>query len=197
MKCARSSIAAPAIAVRSLAVTTALAAALVAGAVPALAQQSSSYKLQESVLNAAGQPEQGVFLASSGYRVTLDSVGDTVQGVVISTASYILGGGFVGPYVPPGEVQGLAFSSATDLEWLPEASAGTYNLYRGGIATLPGGFGQCFAPGLGTTSAADMEIPLEGLGFFYLVTAENLLAEEGTKGRSSNGTERPNPIPCP
>jgi hypothetical protein len=32
---------------------------------------------------------------------------------------------------------------------------------------------------------------------FYLVTGENRLGEEGTKGRTSTGAERVNPTPCP
>jgi hypothetical protein len=36
-----------------------------------------------------------------------------------------------------------------------------------------------------------------GQGYFYLVTAKNLIAEEGIKGRASSGSLRANPAPCP
>ena len=39
--------------------------------------------------------------------------------------------------------------------------------------------------------------PPTGNGWFYLVTAENLLREEVTKGWTSEGVERLNPAPCP
>jgi hypothetical protein len=47
------------------------------------------------------------------------------------------------------------------------------------------------------TNAADGGIPAIGTAFFYFVTAENLLDEEGTKGLDSLGHERPNSSPCP
>ena len=47
------------------------------------------------------------------------------------------------------------------------------------------------------TSAVDDTLPSTGTGLFYLVTGVNRLREEGTKGRSSSGTERANPLPCP
>ncbi|HEV8700972.1 MAG TPA: hypothetical protein VGV60_06840 [Candidatus Polarisedimenticolia bacterium] len=82
-----------------------------------------------------------------------------------------------------------------------EPSTGTYNLYRGsigpGLGAPPGNFGDCLqSPVTGTTSS-DHAAPAVGRVWFYLVTASNLLDEEGTKGRSSDGTPRPNPAPCP
>jgi hypothetical protein len=40
-------------------------------------------------------------------------------------------------------------------------------------------------------------VPDPGQGFFYLVTARNRLAEEGTKGSTSAGVPRSNAFPCP
>jgi len=39
-------------------------------------------------------------------------------------------------------------------------------------------------------NATDASIPAAATGYFYLVTAENRLAEEGTKGSNSTGGER-------
>ena len=47
------------------------------------------------------------------------------------------------------------------------------------------------------TSAVDAALPNPGAGFFYLVTGVSRLREEGTKGRTSAGAVRPNPLPCP
>ena len=71
-----------------------------------------------------------------------------------------------------------------------------YNLYRNTLASLPGDMGGCYRSALAGASFVETETPPSGAGWFYLVTAENLLSEEGTKGRSSDGTERANAIPC-
>jgi hypothetical protein len=48
-----------------------------------------------------------------------------------------------------------------------------------------------------TETTTDPDVPSVTTGYFYLVTADNRLDEEGTKGFRSNGTERGNPAPCP
>jgi hypothetical protein len=130
--------------------------------------------------------------------VTLDSVGDSVSGGTLSSASYNSSPGFPATYPPPGEVATVTFTDSTTLVWTPEGSTGTYNLYRGLVTDLPGSYGACKLPAniLGET-ATDTEVPLSGQCYFYLVTAENRLAEEGTKGTDSAGVEHPNPSPCP
>jgi hypothetical protein len=55
----------------------------------------------------------------------------------------------------------------------------------------------CLQSGLLVGSAADIQSPPAGSGFFYLATARNRLGEEGTKGFASSGTRRVNPSPCP
>jgi hypothetical protein len=68
---------------------------------------------------------------------------------------------------------------------------GTYNLYRDLMSNLVGlGFGDCQQQDLPTSTTTDDDALAVGDGFFYLVTAENKLAEEGTKGSQSNGSER-------
>ena len=53
-------------------------AALVLGA-EAQAQQSSSYKVQEHVFNAGGDPGAAV-ASSDGYRIKLDALGEGIVG---------------------------------------------------------------------------------------------------------------------
>jgi hypothetical protein len=163
----------------------------------ARAQQSASYRLSEHTLNEGGHPAQGVVLSSASFRVRLDAIGDGATGARPGSASFHLAGGFVGAYPPPGEVRDLTFASSTVLSWDPEKSVGTYDLYRDGSSTFQSSFGICLASGLTATSAGDAGNPPFGSAYFYLVTAKNLLGEEGTKGYESSGAERPNLAPCP
>jgi hypothetical protein len=91
----------------------------------------------------------------------------------------------------------LAFSDRSTLQWSPERSAGTYELYRGALSTLPGSFGACLTSDLAVETATDASSPLTGQGYFYVVTARNRLREEGPKGYRSDGSEEGNPSPCP
>jgi len=166
--------------------------------VPALAQQSASYKLTEAVFNEGGNPANGTILASTSYKMSFDATGDAAIATGLSGASYRMDTGFVSAYPPPGETLGLRFTGKQTLVWSPEKSVGTYNLYRDTIPALPGGmYGLCSQPGLTSETATDTTVPGIGTGYFYLVTAENRLREEGTKGYQRNGSERPNPAPCP
>ena len=82
--------------------------------------------------------------------------------------------------------------------WNPERSVGVYNLYRDLLGNLSGlGYGDCEQSDLPGTTATDTDRPPAAGGFFYLITAENRLREEGTKGFDSSGSGRPNPSPCP
>lgn len=175
-------------------------AAIVLGslvATSAHAQSSASFKLTESTLNAGGDPQNGSFAASASFRIKLDAIGDAVIGGSPSSTSFHAGAGFVGDYPPPGEVQGVGFTDKITLAWSPEGSIGSYDVYRDAIATLPGGFGTCFASGSNSEAAVDSGTPSSGQGWFYLVTAKNRLDEEGTKGFRTGGAERANPAPCP
>jgi hypothetical protein len=167
-------------------------------AAPALAQQSSSYRLRESTVNAGGNPRNGVHLASASFRVKLDAIGDAVTHTDLASSSFHVNGGFVGAYPPPGEVAGLVFADRITLVWHPEQSIGAYNLYRDLLSSLAsGGYGTCQQYDLTNETAIEGGSPPTGNGWFYLVTAENLLREEGTKGWNSAGAERSNPFPCP
>lgn len=87
--------------------------------------------------------------------------------------------------------------------WEPETGALSYNIYRGSIAQLSATFfGTCLQSATrrdadldGYPDATDEQAPSPGQGFFYLVTAEMGFGE-GSLGRSSNGTPRPNNSPC-
>ena len=170
----------------------ALALVLVASVAPVLAQQSPSYKLDEHVFNAGGNPAGGVILTSAGFRMTLDSLGEVLGPRGLTGTSYRILGGFVTGFPPPGEVTGLDFTDETNLVWDVEPSAGVYNLYRDDLGVISGsGFGACFQPDLPGTGTMDTDpIPPASSGFFYLVTAENSLHQEGTKGFQTGGIPR-------
>ena len=179
-------------------VTVFLLAGFTLASAPSWAQQSTSYRLTESTVNAGGRPVNGAGASSASYRVSFDAIGDAAAGGTLSSASYRVGSGFVAWFPPPGEVKGLRFADRTTLRWDPERSVGVYNLYRDFVSALAGGgTGTCFVNGVATEQASDAGSPGAGKGFFYLVTAKNRLAEEGTKGNRSSGSERPNPAPCP
>jgi len=177
--------------------------AVVLGSVPpamssAFAQTSDSFKVQEHVLNAGGNPDGGQVLASSSFRVSLDSIGEGVTGPGLSSTLWRMDGGFVSAYPPPGEVMGVRFApDHITLSWMPERSVGSYDLYRGVVPAFLPGYGTCNQLGLTAETAVDTDLPSIGAGFFYLLTARNRLREEGTKGFNSSGIERLNPIPCP
>ena len=175
--------------------TLILAAVLLA--FPALAQESASYKLSEHTFNAGGHPADGVVLTSMSYKITLDAIGDSVAGRNLASASYHMDGGFVVGYPPPGEVHGLLFANVERLEWTPERSVGDYNLYRALVSDLSGlGYGACEQQDIPGNTTTDPDPVPGGGGFFYLVTAENRLDEEGIKGSDSSGTERQGSV-CP
>lgn len=178
-------------------------AVILAGLLPvgfAAAQESANFKLAEHVFNAAGHPEAGVVLTSASYRIKLDSIGENLVRTGLSSASYRMDIGFGSRYRPPGEVLNLGFlADGTTLVWDAERSVGVYNLYRDLMSALSGGAtGDCEQSDLTEETTTDPDpLPAAGDGYFYLVTAENRLAEEGSKGPGSGGDERPNPDPCP
>ncbi len=163
----------------------------------ARAQTSTSYHLTDAVVNDGGDPRDGSFASSAVNRIRLDAIGQGVIGSGLSSASYHLNAGFAADYPPPREVMNVRWSTTATLVWDPEMSVGRYELYRDLISTLPGGFGACYQSGLASESWIESSSPPAGAGWFYFVTARNLLAEEGTKGFRSSGLERTNPSPCP
>jgi hypothetical protein len=173
----------------------------------AVAQSSADFRIEAQAFNAGGHPAAGTTLASAGFELSLDALGDGATALSLASASFRMGGGLPVSFPPPGEVAPacigtpascLAFTSQTVLTWPPERSTGVYNLYRGLLSSLSGlGFGACEQLDVPNETATDADPLSAGAGFFYLVTAENRLAEEGTKGFRSNGIERANAAPCP
>lgn len=165
---------------------------------PALSQESPSYRLKETVLNAAGHPAGVTTLSSASFRITLDSLGEECSESNLLGTSFHSDVGFSIRYSPPGEVRGLRFTDRQTLIWNPDRSARTYNLYRDAVGDLPlGAYGTCLQMSLEEETAIDAETPTDQVGWFYLVTVQNRVGEEGTKGKNSLGAERPNPNPCP
>lgn len=183
--------------VRKLVRGSAALVVLAALAGTAAAQQSAGYRLTESAFNQGGDPRGGAPPASLGYRITADAIGSPVAAIGMTSAGYQSDAGFVVAYPPPLEVANLRFASAVALDWSAARAAGTYNLYRDPLSTLPGIYGACLQLDLTATGATDPGSPAVGTGFFYLVTVANRIEEEGTKGFRSSGAERVNPSPCP
>lgn len=154
-----------------------------------IAQQSTNYTIEQGTFNSGGNPSP--ILTSTNNQITLDAVGDGINAVGLSGPSYGMDAGFPPDYRPPGEVLNLRFSNATTLTWNPEASVGSYNLYRGDRANLPGNYGAKVQSGLTSATTTDAIHPSSGQCLIYLVTASNRLNEEGTKGYTSSGTPRP------
>ncbi|HEU5180156.1 MAG TPA: hypothetical protein VFW45_05155 [Candidatus Polarisedimenticolia bacterium] len=172
-----------------------LALVVLLAASPVAAQSSTSYKVQGSSFDNAGDPTNGVALGSAHFHLKLDSIGGDLAATAVSSASFHADEGFVDLYRPAGEVTGVRFTNPTILQWNAEPSAQWYEVYQS--ASLPGTFGTCYAGDLTTTSLADATTPAIGSRFYYLVTARNRLRQEGTKGFGSTGTERTNTLPCP
>jgi hypothetical protein len=156
---------------------------------PALAQSSSSYRIEESVFNYGGHPSQGTAPASGNYRITSGSIGENLVAASLTSASYGIDSGFGSAFRLPGVIIDLRFISGDVLQWSPHMAAGSYNLYRDDMSSI-GGYGSCFQPDLSSPSASDTEAPLSGAGFFYLATVKNRLHEEGGKGSDSSGALR-------
>lgn len=160
-------------------------------------QTSASYRLTEYTFNNGGNPSPA--LTSTHYRISFDALGDGILGGRLSSASYKADSGFVSYFPPPGEVLNLRFSNATTMAWTPEQSVGKYDVYWGPLSGLPAGdYGDFASCGLGSNTAADPSgAPPPGTAYFFLVSANNTLNEEGTLGQRSDGTTRANPGLCP
>ena len=165
----------------------------------AVAQTSPSFQLTEHVFNAGGHPAGGVVLRSPSHEISLDSIGSSLTAGTPSSPSFVIDATFVWSYRPPVEVTGLVFTDEQTIAWGPERSAGTYGLYRGLVSSLAAlGFGSCEVTGMTQRTVEVLPgLPPDGDAYCYLVTAENLLHEEGIKGFQSTGAPRPNAVPCP
>jgi hypothetical protein len=175
-----------------------LALVLATASLDAASQTSVSYKLTEHILNEGGQPSQEGVMVSSSFKLSLDALGEAVAAPALTSAAYHLAGGFVDAYLPPGEVTSIRLlSDHQTLEWDWDPASTAYNVYRDLVSTLAGEFGKCAVSRVTTNSWTDPTPPAAGTGYFYLVTGENRLWQEGTKGYRSSGLERSNSSPCP
>ena len=168
---------------------------VLACATSVLAQSSANYQIEQPTLNNGGNPSP--VLSSPNFQVTMDALGNGLALTGLASPSYGMDAGFATDYRPPGEVQNLRFTSKTAFGWNPEPSVGTYRVYRGLVSDLSSGYGTCFSQGLNTPQGSDTGVPSLGQAVFYLITAENRIAEEGTMGNNSAGTPRLNATPCP
>lgn len=163
------------------------------------AQESARFSLTEHAQNSGGSPVSGVITASARYRVDPSSLGDGATRHALRGLRFASDAGFSLAYRSAGEVSQLSFAADhRTLRWWPEAAVGHYHVYRDPISALPGlGYGTCLASAVQTPTYDDPSAPVSGTGYFYLVTAANRLHREGSKGRTSAGTQRSNPTPCP
>lgn len=164
---------------------------------PAVAQQSAHYRLVESSLNGGGHPADGVALASPTFRMRVDVVGQGLVAIGASSPSLRADQGFAAAYPMPREATDLRLDDRQTLRWDPERSAGTYNLYRDRLSSLGSLAPACRAARIAAPEFLDVDAPPPLDGFFYLVTAENRLGDEGTPGSDGQGVPRPAPSPCP
>ena len=160
----------------------------------AMAQSSADFEIKAQAFNQGGQPAA---VASADFEIRLGSMGSSLAALSLGSASFGVDSGFGLSFPPPGEVTGVLFADRETMDWTPERSTGAYNLYRSLLSSITPGFGDCEQSNLPGETATDADLPAAGTGFFYLVTAENLLAEEGTKGFQSSSVERTNAAPCP
>lgn len=85
---------------------------------PAFSQESTNFKLKEYAFNNGGDPQNGLMLQSTNFKVSLDSVGDSISDGSMSSVSYSVDSGFDTWYLPPQEVLNLRFlSDKTTLKW--------------------------------------------------------------------------------
>jgi hypothetical protein len=162
------------------------------------AQSSASYRLEEHVLNAGGRPAGTIVASSPGFRLTLESIGESLAPRAQSGGTYSLDGGFLAAYLPPGEVAGLeVLADQQTLTWFADPASSAYNVYTGPLMGVPGSYGACAEARVAGISWVDSSTPPLAGGVFYHVTGVNRLREEGTMGFASNGVERISSLPCP
>ncbi len=163
--------------------------AVLASLNPALAQSSASYELEQSTFRNGGSTPAAA-PASASYRLSLTAIGGFGRRGLTSS-SFRSDACFTCAYGPPGEVAFLDFSDGDTLSWTAAPAAGRYNLYRDRLSTLSSlSYGNCFQQELNGTTYVDADPVPATDGFFYLVTVENRLAEEGPKGADSVGAAR-------
>lgn len=164
---------------------------------PVQGQSGPSFRL-EGTFNTGGHPGAGALPQSANYRITLDSIGETLVAPGLRSASYAMDLNRAHSYPPPGEVHGLVvLGDKQTLAWGPERSVDTYRVYRGDLFELPVDYGDCRVTEVPFESVTLDETPDYFELYFYLVTAQGSLLEEGTLGSDSSGARRQVAVPCP
>jgi hypothetical protein len=99
----------------------------------------------------------------------------------------------------PGEVPLLTVAApggVPTLSWVPAAGAESHDVSRTLLSELAGGYGACWAPGLGGLSVGDPEAVAAGDGHAYLVAGRDAgCGGSGPAGVDSGGLPRPEPCP--
>ena len=155
------------------------------------------------VLVTAEQKRIGLLETTDGRQMhpqppLLEAIGDTVGFAEPTSPSYGVTPGFVSAFGPASEVLALTFDDATTISWGGQPNATGYNIYSHDLGSLSGtDNGGCLESTVAGNSYLAVGTPAAAEGFFYLVTAINRLAEEGTPGSDSQGTERGNAGACP
>ena len=95
-------------------------------------------------------------------------------------------------WATPSEVQGNQFTDAVTLIWsvplVPGATTDLYNVVRSGTASDFVQAATCIVSGLAGTSLTDPVAPSPGLGFFYLIGAQDACpVGQGPLGTQSSG----------
>jgi hypothetical protein len=92
----------------------------------------------------------------------------------------------------------LRFSDAATLLWSASSVFSEYNRYRGTIDGGAWAFDQaCLEPPVSAPTFTDAESPATpGTAHYYLISGRHVCGE-GTLGKTSSGTPRPNVGPCP
>lgn len=151
----------------------------------ALGQSGEQFVISEYTFDQGGLPTSGIEAGSASFLHSPSSIGAAVGTARIASASFSIDGGFAAGLLPPGEVRDLLFDSTVDLRWRASPAAGLYRLYRASLDTLSGGgYGDCLASDLGSSSTTDDDPVAPADGFFYLVTVVDRLGREGSKGQS-------------
>ena len=138
-----------------------------------------------------------VALQSASYRAEIDTLGGSHVAPRLVGSLFSMDVTLAHAFPPPGEVRGVGFSDTETIFWSAERSVGSYRLYRGSAEFLPFETGRCLYGALPVATATDELIPEEGGLYFYLVTARNLLEEEGRVGFDGAGDPRIVPEACP
>ena len=158
------------------------------------AQSSSQFQLSR---NEIGALDGSAVLVSSGYRLSVTTLSDSVAALSAQSPGYRLSTDWTATFPPAVEVVHLRFSAQDTLTWSLDPSLGTYRVYRGNLESLPTPSASCVGRTSFFTQFVDATTPSPGQPFYFLVTAVDASGVEATAGKSSAGVERTVAGSCP